>query len=96
MSPKSDFFKSKAHILYLLFIVVGALEFLKCVLVSTLITSSRYDKSKQESGFLPKKNKSQKSVGSDVKEVGSLVGSEVGQKLGQRLVRGWVKCQVID
>ena len=48
MSSKAGFFKSKAHVLYLLFIIIRILKFFECILISTTITSYRHNKNKIE------------------------------------------------
>lgn len=49
MSPKSSFFQSKTHILWLLFIMMRTLEFFNRILISTSITNSRNDGKKERS-----------------------------------------------
>lgn len=54
MSLKSGFLKNKAHILYLLLIIIKTLKFLKNALIFTVITSFRHNKNKAKEKILIK------------------------------------------
>lgn len=45
-SSKANFFKRKAYILCLLFIIIGTLKFFEYILVATIITSCKYSDDK--------------------------------------------------
>ena len=54
MSPKSGFLKSKTHIPCSLIMVIGLLDFLESILISTTVTSSRQDENRMEEPIITK------------------------------------------